>query len=262
MAPGILAWLFGSLAPTPTEIHVHTTTDQPLPPNVLIGNTLTATGNGALVRVGGVTIKVGDLILVKDEADARKNGVYVVVSVGSSTTPWVLVRVSYLDESSEFVAGLIVVVDGGYYAGSRWSLLTPNPVMGVSDILFQVVGVLVRRDVVGVVVAPYEGDMTVIPTRHDGTWWYDLPVDIGGVRLVLEFAYLEAIGWTVSAKSESGERLVSGQRVIVGCPLFAGRRLGYSGALVCVALDGDSDVQPGLSDMGDGCRCELIHFGV
>jgi len=109
----------------------------------------------------------------------------------------------------------------------------------------------------------WTGDMTVLPTRHDGTWWYDLPVDLGGARLVLEFAYLEIVGgWTVSAKSESGERLVSGQRLLTGCPLFSGHDLGYGGVLVCVAVSGDGDVAPGLSDLGDGCRCELIYFGV
>lgn len=63
------------------------------------GALLTASVNGALPSIGGVTPSITTLsganrILVKNQADSSKNGDYVVVSAGSATTKWVLRRIN------------------------------------------------------------------------------------------------------------------------------------------------------------------------
>ena len=51
--------------------------------------TLTATQNGALV-VDGVTVAVGDHILVNLQPNTEENGIYTVVDTGSATEAWIL----------------------------------------------------------------------------------------------------------------------------------------------------------------------------
>jgi len=161
------------------------------------------------------------------------------------------------------VGSLWVIVITAVVPGSYFGITAMSVSAGFIEIVWEyntpipTPSVLVAEDAIEL----YTGGMTVFPTRHDGTWWYDMPVELGDVRLVFEMAYLEIVGgWTVSVKSESGERLMGGQRILNGCPLFSGYDLGYTGLVVCVAVSGDTDVHPGLSDLGSGCRCELIYF--
>jgi hypothetical protein len=57
-------------------------------------NTLTADGNGALPAQDGVSLLVGDDLLVKEEGGgtSTKNGIYTVSDLGSVGTPWILTR--------------------------------------------------------------------------------------------------------------------------------------------------------------------------
>lgn len=64
------------------------------------GSRLTATSNGNINNTGidGVTdLVVGDTILVKNQSNAAHNGVYWIVTVGSSSEPWVLQRTARAD---------------------------------------------------------------------------------------------------------------------------------------------------------------------
>lgn len=87
-----------------------------LPANTRSGNTLTATGNGALAAQDGVTLTAGETLLVKNEgggASHAHNGPYVVTDAGSGSTPWILDRHPQTDESSEVYDGMIIVVEQG-----------------------------------------------------------------------------------------------------------------------------------------------------
>ena len=94
--------------------------------------TLTASQNGALI-VDGVTVNVGDRVLVNNQEDdsyvvadsswvtteeeKNQNGVYRVVSTGSATSGWSLVRDVAANSAAE-LNGLYVTVTGGEnYAG-------------------------------------------------------------------------------------------------------------------------------------------------
>jgi len=56
-----------------------------------IGATLTATANAALA-IDSVSVNNGNRVLVKDQADAKQNGIYVVTDKGSASTKWILTR--------------------------------------------------------------------------------------------------------------------------------------------------------------------------
>lgn len=88
-----------------------------------VGATLTAGSNGALPAQDGITLIVGDRLLVKNQASALQNGIYTVTQVGTAGTPYILTRSSDFDSSSEITYGTLVPVDAGTtQAGTVWML--------------------------------------------------------------------------------------------------------------------------------------------
>jgi hypothetical protein len=61
-----------------------------------IGATLTATANAAIV-IDTIALNNGNRVLVKDQADAKQNGIYVVTDKGSVSTKWILTRATDSD---------------------------------------------------------------------------------------------------------------------------------------------------------------------
>jgi len=84
--------------------------------------TLTANANGAFTTDDVTGWSVGEEVLVKDQTDATENGVYVVSTVGDSSTPFVLDRADFADESSEIAGSFVFVTEGTEYASSGWVL--------------------------------------------------------------------------------------------------------------------------------------------
>jgi hypothetical protein len=66
-----------------------------------VGATLTNSGAQAALSVDGVSLSVADRVLVWQQTTGTQNGVYVVTTVGSGATNWVLTRSSDADTSSE-----------------------------------------------------------------------------------------------------------------------------------------------------------------
>jgi hypothetical protein len=66
-----------------------------------VGATLTAASNARLV-IDGANATTNDRVLVKDQADAKQNGVYVVTAQGSVSAPYVLTRATDFDASPSF----------------------------------------------------------------------------------------------------------------------------------------------------------------
>ncbi len=112
-------------------VSVRMATAAPLPPATFAYNTpglqastLTANAVGPLV-VDGIPVRVGNRVLVKDQADARENGVYVVTVAGSAGPPgraWVLTRATDVDTTDELPANSIVRVNGGTSAGKVFKI--------------------------------------------------------------------------------------------------------------------------------------------
>ena len=63
-----------------------------------VGEYLTASSNGALI-VDGVSLNVGDRVLLKDQVDSRQNGIYNVTNAGGSSAAAVLTRATDADNS-------------------------------------------------------------------------------------------------------------------------------------------------------------------
>lgn len=94
------------------------------------GGTITGNANGAL-SIDGVTPSVADRILVKNETsgNAPYNGIYVVTTVGSAGTPYVLTRSADANTSSEVTSGMFVFIEEGTTNDNTgWVLTTNNPI--------------------------------------------------------------------------------------------------------------------------------------
>jgi hypothetical protein len=90
---------------------------------------ITASTNGAL-QVDGTFVSVGNRILVKNEATATNNGIYVVITGGDAYTPWVLERAPDFDTSAEASPGSFTFVEeGSSLSDTGWVMTANAPVI-------------------------------------------------------------------------------------------------------------------------------------
>lgn len=109
---------------------VRVATAAALPAYTRTGNVITATGNGALAAVDGVTLVATEPLLLKDGAAGADNGIYTVTQVGTGGTPFILTRRSDADASAEVTSGLYLWVnEGTANADTGWLLTTNDPIV-------------------------------------------------------------------------------------------------------------------------------------
>ncbi len=78
----------------------------------------------------GVTLATNDRILIKDQAVATENGVYIVAASGSPT------RATDADSSAELNSATVFVLAGTVNADTAWTQTTDNPTIGSSNIVW------------------------------------------------------------------------------------------------------------------------------
>lgn len=101
-----------------------------------IGATLISTSFSALV-VDGVTASVGDRVLVKNQASAFQNGVYVVTVAGSGAAFYTLTRALDYDQPSDMNnTGAIPVISGTANAGTSWVQSSQVTTVGTDAVTF------------------------------------------------------------------------------------------------------------------------------
>lgn len=101
--------------------------------------TITASGNGALGNIDGVATTTNDRILVKEQTEARMNGIYVVTATGDGSNPYVLTRAGDADASAEISGGAFFFVEQGTTNADNGFVTTHNgnPTLGTTNITFQ-----------------------------------------------------------------------------------------------------------------------------
>lgn len=121
-------------------------TTEPLPANTYnngvdgVGATITMNSVGILT-IDGVNTKLGDYIWVKDEADASKNGLYVVTTEGTAGTAAVLTRAPEMSISTQFVGASVYIYGGTTNINTVYYITnTDPPTVGTTDIVYNVVG--------------------------------------------------------------------------------------------------------------------------
>ena len=85
-----------------------------------VGATLTADTNRAFSTIDGESVVVGERVLIKNQNDAKQNGIYVLTTNGSASAPWVLTRATDSDNnpSGEMKSGDFTFVQRGTVNGS------------------------------------------------------------------------------------------------------------------------------------------------
>jgi len=94
--------------------------------------TKTMTGTAAPLIIDGVTLAVGNRVLVKNETSgggASENGIYVVTNAGSYSVAWVLTRASDFDTSAEASPGSYTFIEEGTInKDTGWVMTADAPV--------------------------------------------------------------------------------------------------------------------------------------
>ena len=102
-----------------------------------IGATLTNSGTQAALIIDGVTLAVGNRVLVKDQATALQNGIYTVTNIGSVSTNWVLTRATDFDSPSQMVRGSVIeVISGTINSVTTWMLTSIVTAVGTDSLTF------------------------------------------------------------------------------------------------------------------------------
>lgn len=109
---------------------VRAATAAALPAYTRSGNVITASANGALAAVDGITLVADDRLLVKDGAAGADNGIYAVTTVGDGSNPYVLTRTTDADASAEVTTGMYCwVSEGTTNANTSWVLSTTGTII-------------------------------------------------------------------------------------------------------------------------------------
>ncbi len=152
------------------------------------GATLTATANAALTLDTTVTVATGQRVLVKNQASAFQNGIYVVTNPGSGSVPFVLTRATDMDVAvngsnyNQYDGATVYVQTGTVNAGTAWSSTTTGTVtVGTTNIPFTEIagpgtitggtGITVTGNSVAIS-ASYAGQTSIVTvgTITAGTW--------------------------------------------------------------------------------------------
>jgi len=80
-----------------------------------VGATLTADTSRAFTTIDGESVTLGQRVLIKNQTDAKQNGIYTLTTVGSVSVPWVLTRATDADNSpvGEMKTGDFTFVQNG-----------------------------------------------------------------------------------------------------------------------------------------------------
>jgi hypothetical protein len=153
--------------------------------------TLTQTTPAALV-VDGVTLAVGDRVLLAGQLDLTQNGIYVLTTLGDSTTAAVLTRADDMNTSASLINGTIIPVsEGDDNTNTRWKM-TPATIPAVLDttnLVFTKQSTDVRRVV----------EMSFDIEGDDTETVYDFEHNLGTLNVTHEI-YDAATGETVVAQ--------------------------------------------------------------
>lgn len=98
-----------------------------------VGATLTNNGTQAALSVDGVTVLVGDVLLLPLQTTKAQCGLWVVTTVGTVSTNWVLTRATNCNSASNILCGLQThVQEGTLYASTIWQMSTATEVTPIT----------------------------------------------------------------------------------------------------------------------------------
>ena len=98
---------------------------------------MTNSGTQIPLVIDGVTLALGDRVLVKDQTTALQNGIYTVTNIGGPAVNWVLTRSADFDSPSQIARGDVVnIISGTVNAVTSWMLTSSVATVGTDSITF------------------------------------------------------------------------------------------------------------------------------
>lgn len=103
-----------------------------------VGATLTNAGAMAALSIDGVSLSVGNRVLVKNQASQLQNGIYTVTTVGSGAANWVMTRATDYDTTAEVFAGTYTIINSGTVNATNMFVMTQTGTItiGTTAIVF------------------------------------------------------------------------------------------------------------------------------
>lgn len=108
-----------------------------------VGATLTANANGQFPAQDGISIALNDRVLIKNQASGLQNGIYVLTTVGTAGTPWILTRALDFDTTAEMtvIVGVlfavsVYVTSGDTQAQKEYYLSATVTTVGTTSVTF------------------------------------------------------------------------------------------------------------------------------
>jgi hypothetical protein len=148
-----------------------------------IGATLTQSGAPSALTIDGVSVSVGNRVLVRDQVFGARNGVYTVTNAGSPSVAWVLTRATDFDAwgSGDIEYGaLFLVQEGNTYANYHFYCSNNLTVtVGTTAITF-VIAFGLTTDINSSAVTLY---MPVIPSAASYVFFPTI-INLGNINLL------------------------------------------------------------------------------
>jgi hypothetical protein len=103
----------------------------------------------------------------------------------------------------------------------------------------------------------------IIPTLSDGTAFYSQRVNLDGTDFQLDFRWsTREARWYLRLLNTTGDVLVGPMKLVVNWPLlhyYHGREGVPTGEIWCMTVGASTD-PPGISELGEGLRCQLEYI--
>jgi hypothetical protein len=133
LAEALLEYVPGSIS---WKNYARTLASDILPSCTYMDGALIAVADGALPAQAGVTLALGESILVPNQVDATQNGIYRLASLGDGSHPWVLERREDAATGDQLVCAVIAISEGSA-AGKAFRCTSTDITIGTTDILWE-----------------------------------------------------------------------------------------------------------------------------
>lgn len=165
---------------------VHYTTDSTLAgtyAHASGSSTITAGSNGALnpVAVGatGITLSVGDSVLLRGQSNDYENGIYTITALGDASNPYVLTRRSDADSIAKLAGAFVFAMEGDYADRGYLCTTDDSATFGTDAISFSDFSILSLEGGNGITIT---GNTSIAANPNTSA---GLGVDASGIKIVL-----------------------------------------------------------------------------
>lgn len=124
--------------------------------------------------IDGVVLATGDRVLIKNQADAKENGIYTVNASGAPT------RATDFDETAEMTNAVVAITKGTSNADTVWVCTSDSPVIGVDNIAFAQVGASLTKASLGQAQAGTDDTTYMTPSKVQEEMRYRRFYNFGG----------------------------------------------------------------------------------